>query len=105
MVEDKMKIALTNNIQQFNNKNVEIKGWAYNTRRSGKIGFLILRDGFGLIQCIIEKSHVGEDAFEEFKQITQETSLKVIGKVVKNDREENGHEVYVDSFKIFQISI
>ena len=99
-----MEIVKIKNIKKFNNKKVEIRGWAYNTRRSGKIGFLILRDGFGLIQCIIEKSHVGEENFEIFKKITQESSVIVFGKVVENERAENGYEIYVDSFEIIQIS-
>ena len=99
-----MEIVQIKNIKKFNNKKVEIRGWAYNTRRSGKIGFLILRDGFGLIQCIIEKSHVGEENFEIFKKITQESSVIVFGKVVENERAENGYEIYVDSFEIIQIS-
>ena len=88
-----MEIVQIKNIKKFNNKKVEIRGWAYNTRRSGKIGFLILRDGFGLIQCIIEKSHVGEENFEIFKKITQESSVIVFGKVVENERAENGYEI------------
>ena len=99
-----MEIVQIKNIKKFNNKKVEIRGWAYNTRRSGKIGFLILRDGFGLIQCIIEKSHIGEENFEIFKKITQESSVIVFGKVVENERAENGYEIYVDSFEIIQIS-
>ena len=99
-----MEIVKIKNVKKFNDKKVEIRGWAYNTRRSGKIGFLILRDGFGLIQCIIEKSHVGEENFEIFKKITQESSVIVFGKVVENERAENGYEIYVDSFEIIQIS-
>ena len=104
MVGSKMKIVQTNNINKFSNKKIEIRGWAYTTRSSGKIGFLILRDGFGIVQCIIEKSHIGDDNFEKFKKITQETSLKVMGNVVENEREESGYEIYVDSFEIIQIA-
>ena len=65
-----MEIAKINNIDTYINKEVKINGWVYNTRRSGKIGFLMVRDGYGLLQCIVEKSHIGEDTFESFKKLT-----------------------------------
>ena len=99
-----MKFVSTKNINKFENQTVKLNGWVYNSRRSGKIAFLILRDGFGMIQGIIEKSHVGEDNFNKFKKLTQESSLSIQGKVVKNERSLGGYEIYVDSFEIFQIS-
>ena len=65
---------------------VKLNGWVYNSRRSGKIGFLMFRDGFGLIQCVVAKNEIGEEKYEEFKNLTQESSISVVGKVVKNDR-------------------
>ena len=78
-----MKLISTKNINKFENQTVQINGWVYNSRRSGKIAFLILRDGFGMTQWIIEKAHVGEDSFNNFKKLTQESSLSINGKVVK----------------------
>jgi len=73
-----MKIVSIEKIKQYNNKNVQINGWVYNSRRSGKIGFLSIRDGFGVMQCIVEKSTVGEKTFNLFKTITQESSISVL---------------------------
>ena len=73
-----------NCISKFEGQIVQLNGWVYNSRRSGKIGFLMLRDGFGLIQCIVAKNDVGEEKFEIFKSLTQESSLSVNGKVVKH---------------------
>ncbi|MFA4948786.1 MAG: OB-fold nucleic acid binding domain-containing protein, partial [Candidatus Krumholzibacteriia bacterium] len=42
---------------------VLLKGWVYNIRSSGKIIFLLVRDGTGVIQCVIEKSSAGEELF------------------------------------------
>ncbi|MCH2445231.1 MAG: OB-fold nucleic acid binding domain-containing protein, partial [Candidatus Marinimicrobia bacterium] len=81
-----MTVARINRISEFEGQIVQLNGWVYNSRRSGKIGFLMFRDGFGIIQCIVAKNDVGEDQFEVFKSLTQESSLSVIGEVVKNDR-------------------
>ena len=64
-----MNDILTKNISDFDEKEIKINGWVYNSRRSGKIGFLMLRDGYGIVQCIIEKSHVGDDSFNLFKTL------------------------------------
>ena len=74
-----MDIVLIKDINQYEKKKVRINGWVYNSRRSGKIGFLMLRDGYGIVQCIIENSHVGEENFKQFKSITLE-SLSEISK-------------------------
>ena len=49
-----MVIISIGKIKDYNNKSVQINGWVNNSRRSGKIGFLSIRDGFGIMQCIIE---------------------------------------------------
>ena len=56
-----MQIINIHNAKSFLNEEVRINGWVYNSRRSGKIGFLTLRDGFGLLQCIVAKNDVGEE--------------------------------------------
>ena len=60
---------------------VEIAGWLYNLRRSGKICFPQLRDGTGIMQCVAVKSALPEELFESLKNLTQESSLIVRGKV------------------------
>ncbi|SVD57815.1 uncharacterized protein METZ01_LOCUS410669, partial [marine metagenome] len=93
-----------NQINNYLDKTIQVNGWVYNSRRSGKIGFLTLRDGFGLLQCIVVKDEVGEEIFENFKRLTQESSLSIIGKIVKNDRAIGGYEVLLESFKIHHLS-
>ena len=99
-----MKKIRINQIQDYIDKEVKIDGWVYNSRRSGKIGFLTLRDGFGLAQCIVVKNEIGDDLFEDFKSLTQESSLSVIGNVVKNDRAIGGYEILVHNFEIHHLS-
>ena len=65
-----MEVARINQIFNFTGKKVKLNGWVYNSRRSGKIGFLTFRDGFGLLQCIVARNDVGEGDFEVFKSLT-----------------------------------
>ena len=58
-----MIITRTSQISEYVNQKVQLNGWVYNSRRSGKIGFLMFRDGFGLIQCIVAKNDVGDEVF------------------------------------------
>ena len=99
-----MTVARINRISEFEGQTVQLNGWVYNSRRSGKIGFLMFRDGFGIIQCIVAKNDVGEDAFDLFKSLTQESSLSVIGEVVKNDRAPGGFEIVVSELTVHQLS-
>ena len=85
-----MTVARVSRIFDYEGQIVQLNGWVYNSRRSGKIGFLMLRDGFGLIQCIVAKNDVGEDNFDIFKSLTQESSVSVNGEVVKNERAPGG---------------
>ena len=99
-----MEIISIVKIKDYNNKNVQINGWVYNSRRSGKIGFLSIRDGFGVIQCIIEKSTVGDEIFNVFKTLTQESSLSVIGKIVENERAIGGYELLLSGMEVHQLT-
>ena len=99
-----MEIIRINQISNYSDKTIKINGWVYNSRRSGKIGFLTIRDGFGLLQCIVVRDEVSEEIFENFKRLTQESSLSVIGKVVKNDRAIGGYEILLESFEIHHLS-
>ena len=99
-----MENVLINKINKYVGKSVSINGWVYNSRRSGKIGFLSLRDGFGIIQCIIEKKTVGDQMFDVFKSLTQESSISVTGKVVQNERAIGGYELLLNNFELHQIT-
>ena len=81
---------------------VEIPGWLYNIRKSGKIVFPILRDGTGLMQCVAVKSALPEEVFESLKHLTQESSLIVRGKIRAEPRAPGGYEMDVESADILQ---
>ena len=83
---------------------VTIHGWLYNKRSSGKIRFLVIRDGTGLVQGVLVKGKITDDTFDAFDLLTQESSLIVRGKVRKDDRAPGGHELELSSVQILQIS-
>ncbi len=87
-------------LHKYEGQTVELKGWVYNTRSSGKIKFLELRDGTGICQCVYFRGECDQEAFENFKDLSQEMSVKVTGTVRKDNRFENVYEVGADNFEI-----
>ena len=81
---------------------VEIAGWLYNLRRSGKICFPQVRDGSGTIQCVAVKSALPEETFEALKDLTQESSLLIRGTIRAEARAQGGYELDVQSATIVQ---
>ncbi len=65
------------------NQKVQLKGWVYNLRSSGKIRFILLRDGTGITQCVLEYSEETKNAFEICEKLTQESVIEVQGVVKK----------------------
>jgi len=74
---------------------VTLAGWLYKPRSSGKVQFLIIRDGTGLCQCVVEKAKVSEELFEKLKHLGQESSLTITGTVRAEPRSVGGHELAV----------
>src|SRR5258708_22860267 len=81
---------------------VEIAGWLYNLRRSGKICFPQVRDGTGILQCVAVKSALPEQLFDTLKDLTQESSLIVRGKIRAEARAPGGFELDVESAEVVQ---
>jgi asparaginyl-tRNA synthetase len=81
---------------------VRIPGWLYNLRKSGKIVFPLLRDGTGIMQCVAVKSSLPEDVFESLKNLTQESSLVMTGKVRAESRAPGGYEMDVEAVEVLQ---
>lgn len=78
-----------------------LKGWLYNARSSGKLVFLQLRDGTGIVQCVVFKGN-DEAVFEKAKQLGQESSIIVTGIVKEDDRSSIGVEIDVKSIQVLQ---
>ncbi|HHW73023.1 MAG TPA: asparagine--tRNA ligase [Firmicutes bacterium] len=91
-------------IGQHVGSEVEIRGWLYNKRSSGKILFLIIRDGTDLIQGVVVKSEVPAEVFEAAKRLTQESSLIVRGVVREEPRSISGYELNITDLEIVQLA-
>ena len=83
---------------------VTLKGWLYNKRSSGKLKFLILRDGTGYTQCVVFKGNVSGEVFNAADSLTQESSFTVTGTVRKEDRSVGGYELDVKNIGVVSIS-
>lgn len=81
------------NLSEYVGKEVTLKGWLYNKRSSGKVKFIILRDGTGLLQCVYFKGNVAPEVFELADRIGQESSIEVTGIVKDEPRAVGGFEL------------
>ncbi len=79
---------------------VTLQGWLYNKRSSGKLHFLQLRDGTGIIQCVVFKGDVSPEVFEAADKVSQESSIQVTGIVKEDSRSKLGFELGVTDFKV-----
>ena len=84
---------------QFVGREVVLRGWLYNKRSSGKIRFLIVRDGSGFMQAVMVKGEVPEEEFELFDELEQECALEVRGVVREEPRAPGGYELAVKGLK------
>jgi asparaginyl-tRNA synthetase len=87
-------------IAQHEGKEVTLHGWLQARRSSGKLHFLQVRDGTGLIQCVVFKGNVSPEAFQEADHLPQETSLTVTGLVKKDARSPIGFELDVKDLQV-----
>ena len=87
-------------IGKHEGEDVTIKGWLHNRRSSGKIHFLILRDGSGFIQAVMSKAAVGDELFKAADHLSQETSLIVTGTARADKRAPSGYEIDVKHVEV-----
>ena len=79
---------------------VTLKGWLYNRRSSGKIHFLLLRDGTGICQCVASRADLGAESFELADHLGQESSLEITGTVREDRRAPGGYELSARTLKL-----
>jgi asparaginyl-tRNA synthetase len=87
-------------IAKHQGQEVTLKGWLHNRRSSGKIHFLILRDGSGFIQAVMSKADVGDEVFHAADHLGQETALIVTGTARADKRAPSGFEIDVKRLEI-----
>jgi len=82
-----------------------IRGWVMRTRSSGKIGFVVVRDGSGYLQAVMLKQEVSPQLWERFKALTQETAVALTGGVRTEPRAPGGVELTVTDLEILAPSV
>src|SRR5213593_4849540 len=97
-----MKHTYIEDVGKHVGQEVTLRGWVHNKRSSGKIQFLILRDGTGYIQGVIAKNAVSPEVFADADSLTHESSIEVTGKVRADSRAPTGFELDVTGLKIYQ---
>ena len=99
-----METRLTTIVQvgRYEGETVTLRGWLYNLRESGKLLFPQFRDGTGVLQGVVAKSDVSAELFETVKNLTQESSVIVTGKVRADQRAPGGYELVVSDLTVVQ---
>ncbi|MFN2176897.1 MAG: asparagine--tRNA ligase [Anaerolineales bacterium] len=94
-------------ISQYEGQEVVIKGWVYNRTHKGKLVFLLIRDGFGYVQCVAFKPDLNQELFDNISRIPQESSVIVSGIVRQDDRAPGipgGYEIGIINLEIVQLA-
>ena len=99
-----MQKIFISDLSKYVGKEIKIQGWLYNKRSSGKLHFLILRDGTGYLQCVFFKGNVDEAAFDLAGRLGQETSIEVTGRVKEEKRAPGGYELDASGLKVISES-
>ena len=95
-----METVIIKNLGEYSGQEVKINGWVYNTRSVGKIWFLILRDGSGLLQCVVVNGECDSESFNLEQDLNQEDSVTITGLVKKEPRAVGGFELSVKTITI-----
>lgn len=99
-----MQRTYIENLQSHLGESVTLRGWLYNKRSSGKIRFLVMRDGTGLVQGVLVKANLSEELFNRFDVLTQESSFAMVGTVRQESRAPGGYELDVTDLQIIHVA-
>lgn len=95
-----MQHVYVENLRDHVGQEVQLKGWLYNRRSKGKIHFLQLRDGTGIVQVVMVDGQVPAETFEAAKTLSQESSIIITGVVREDARAQGGYELDGQSLEI-----
>jgi asparaginyl-tRNA synthetase len=98
-------IIHVNQIADYTGQEVTIQGWVYNRTDKGKLVFLLVRDGYGFVQCVAFKGDIEPELFDQLTRLPQESSVMINGVVRADTRAPGipgGYEVGVKSVEILQ---
>jgi asparaginyl-tRNA synthetase len=83
---------------------VTVRGWVTHLRSSGKVAFIVMRDGTGILQCVLVKNQLSADVWDRFSSLTLETSIAVTGDVRAEGRAPGGHEMGITDLVVLGAS-
>src|SRR5918996_3740268 len=84
---------------------VTVRGWVQTTRAHGKVAFVVIRDGSGIVQCVLVQKQVAPEVWDRFSELTLETSVHVTGSVRADARAPGGYELTISDLAIVGKSI
>ena len=93
-------MTLISQLADHVDQEVELRGWLANKRSSGKIGFLQVRDGSGLVQVVASRKEVPEASWEAVQSVSQESTVRVRGRVNRDDRAPGGFELHATEIEV-----
>ena len=96
--------ARISELQRFDGQTATVRGWVTHLRSSGKVAFVVVRDGSGILQCVLVKNAVPPETWSRFAELTQETSVAVTGAVRADARAPGGYELGVSELAILGAS-
>ena len=99
-----MPVVYIENAGEYEGREVTLRGWVNNRRSSGKLQFILLRDGTGVMQCVAFSGNFAPERFAGLDRLTQESSIEISGKVRNDARSPGGYELDVTDFKVVQAS-
>lgn len=91
-------------VGQHEGEEVVIKGWLYNKTDKGKLQFLLIRDGTGIIQAVGYQDDLSSESFEAIQRLTQESSIVVTGRVRADQRAPGGYELSITDLEVVQLA-
>ena len=95
-----MNQTYINRIGEHVGASITIKGWLHNRRSSGKIHFLVIRDGTGFLQVVMGKKDVDDATFAKADHLSQESAIIVTGTVRADERAAGGYELIASGLEV-----
>jgi len=98
------KMVSIRDIGKHEGEQVELRGWIHTKREKGKIIFIVMRDGSGFMQVVLEQERLKPDQWEQAKEASLESSIVVKGVAKSEPRAPGGYEIHADHFEAFHIT-
>ncbi|MFN8276947.1 MAG: asparagine--tRNA ligase [Chitinophagales bacterium] len=100
-----MKQTYIKELPALDGKKVVLKGWLSQKRDSKGLAFLVMRDGTGFVQCVVDLNVVGEADFDKAKRLSQESAMELEGTVRLDEKQFGGVEVQVSRLNVISEAV